>query len=320
MRIETERPERTDPTANHTPRRRAIESGRFDDLFTRFGQQSLQRPFVFQSIERAGTVYQQSAGTQRLPRFAQNLRLPDGTYFHIVLAPLVPCLGYFAKHPLAGTGGIHRHDVEPPFEHRDLCRLVHRHRHVSQPPLADVIRQNSRPLAIDFIRHYQPVATRERRIERRLSPRRGAKVQNPFSGDLLPGQHVSQELRRSLLHVISPGMESRIERKRRPLRQVTSCRRPGNRLGSAPAAGALRMQTDGCRRRAFERLTQRTPLLRSQFGHNPPRERFRQHRDYFLAVSSSSRFRSRRAQIFSITAASATKSSRSLSITSTSPR
>ncbi len=105
------------------------------------------------------------------------------------------------------------------------------------------------------------------------SPRRGTKVQNSFSG-YLSGQHVSQELRPSLLHVISPGMESRIERKRRPLRQVTSCRRPGNRPASCSSGRGV-VQTDGRWRRTSQHLTQRTPLLRSQFGHNPPRERFR---------------------------------------------
>ena len=331
MGEETERTERADLPLDNTPRGVHIHRIGSSDFVTGPGEHPLERTFVLVAIERTGTVDQRTARTQRPPRLTQDIVLSRSALPHVVLAPLPARSGILAEHALARAGGIDGHHVEPRLAVADRMRLTRRDHHAARTPLAHVVGQHGGTAAVDLVGDDQSPAPDKRGVEGRLAARGRTKVEDPRPGgrDLL--QQTAHELRGRLLHVVGSGMEVAVEGERRAARKQEAVGAPRNAAGGREHRKHLRhpcgllpaeplrlggIHTDADARLAVEGAAEGLALRRPEVAKDPLDECPGQlHLRHFAVVRSASR----RAQIFSSTAGSETKSSWSLSMTSTSP-
>ena len=104
-------------------------------------------------------------------------------------------------------------------------RIV-RHKRIAPAPLRYVLRKDVGTLRHELIADKETALREEAAYQRGLTARRCAHIQHKPVGRGVLRQHLPQEHGRCLLHIIRPGVEQRVKRKLRPLRQIAAVRTP----------------------------------------------------------------------------------------------
>ena len=86
--------------------------GNWQGFCPQFEAYALNIVFVFRTIKRASTIYEETTFAQGGPNVRNNFKLPLCTEIYILFAPLINGSRIFSEHTFAGAGHICRNDVE----------------------------------------------------------------------------------------------------------------------------------------------------------------------------------------------------------------
>ena len=206
--------------AGYLPRRVGLDGERLGPELLYYIMYSV---LVLLGVVGTGAIDQQTAGLQRAPDVREDLPLPLGAEADIRGRPLGAARRVFAEHAFAGAGDVGQDEVEKMGEAAQFARLGIRYDALRIAPFGNIFGKDIRPAADDFVAHHDTPFRQKRAEMRRFSTRCRAEVEadeGRIAGVLPDG--LLEEHRRGLLHVVSSGVEERIEGERGASWQVTT--------------------------------------------------------------------------------------------------